>query len=396
MSNEENEHHAPERRKPGRTEPEIRYVPLDVRAMEGDAEDEIDLVELLKTIWDGRKIIYKTIAVFVVLGLAVALFSVEEYTSQVKVLPETQEGMSLGNLGGLARQFGFSAPGQTSGEGISANLYPSIIESNVFLQDLLEYEVQISGAEGVMTLKEYFSEHQEGSPVRSIVRLPLTFKNWLSNLLLNRQESFGASLTEREKPGRLVRMTNEEWEILRNLRERISASMDSETGAVTIGVKMQDPVIAADVADEVVQNLSDYIIEKRTEKARRDVEFIDERVKEAKQRFEEAQQELAVFNDANRGQLTAMARTEEQLLQSRYDLAFNIYNSLAERLEEARIKLQEETPVVTIMEPAAVPDRRSEPKRTLILIAFTLFGIIVGIGVVFVKPIISTFKNELS
>ena len=56
---------------------------------------------------------------------------------------------------------------------------------------------------------------------------------------------------------------------------------------------------------------------------------------------------------------------------------------MAERLEEARIKLQEETPVVNILEPAAVPDRRSEPKRTQLMIIYTLLGGIVGVGLIF-------------
>ena len=78
---------------PEKTKPEIMYVPLDVRTIENE-DDAINIIEVLKTFWDGRKTIYKTVAVFTVIGLVVALLSVEEYTSIVRVLPETEPNES--------------------------------------------------------------------------------------------------------------------------------------------------------------------------------------------------------------------------------------------------------------------------------------------------------------
>lgn len=397
MSNEENEHHHPEHDTPGRAKPEIRYVPVDIRNV--DVDDEIDLLEIANKFWKGRKTLLKTIAVFFVLGLFVALVSVEEFTSEVKLLPENQQGISLGGLGGLAEQFGFSSSSMQNSEALSVNVYPSIIQSNVFLEELMRYEVQVPNNSVTVSLEEYFSEYQKSSIVSQIVKytvmLPFTIKNRLTSN--NEENSVSVNIAEDnpEKMNRLVRLTDREWSILRNIRGRISTSLDSETGVVTVSVKMQDPVIAADVADEIVEMLSEYIIEKRTEKTRQDVEFIEERFEEARKRFEAAQQELAAFNDANRGQLTAMARTEEQLLQSRYNLAFNIYNSLAERLEQARIKLQEETPVINVLEPAAVPDRKSEPQRTFILAVFIIIGGIIGTGIILAKPFYKKMINTL-
>lgn len=397
MNKAEKEHHNPEGQYRGGRQPEIRYVPVDIRDIEVD--DEIDLIEIVNKFWKGRKTIFISIAVFFVLGLFVALLSVEEYTSEVKLLPEDQQGISLGGLGGLAQQFGFSSTPMQSGEALSVNVYPSIIQSNVFVEELMRYEVQVSNQSGTVSLEEYFSEYQKSSIISQIVRytvmLPFTVKNWLTSDDDDNSVFVREAEESSEKTQRLVRMSDKEWSILRNIRGRISTSLDSETGVVTVSVKMQDPVIAADVADEIVVMLSEYIIEKRTEKTRQDVEFIEERFEEASKRFEAAQQELAAFNDANRGQLTAMARTEEQLLQSRYNLAFNVYNSLAERLEQARIKLQEETPVINILEPAAVPDRKSEPQRTFILAVFIVLGMIVGSGIVLLRPFFKSMFNRI-
>ncbi len=383
--------------KPEKQMPEVRYVPIEYLQAIQNEEDRIDLLELVKAVWDGRQTVLKTVAVFIIFGLLVAFGSSEEYTSQVRLMPETQQQSALGGLGGLARQFGISAGPQQSTEGIPPSLYPDVTQSTVFLRELLDYEIAVPEG-GQATLMDYFKEQRGSSFLmflrRYTIRLPYTVIGWFRSSDDNPAE-MDLQLAGHTKTERLVQMSREEWEILRNLRNRISADVNRETGVVTIAVEMRNGVLAADVADEVVIRLGNYITDYRTEKARRDAEFIEQRFDEARERFDEAQRELARFNDENRGQLTAMARTEEQLLQSNYNLTFNLYNTMAERLEEARIKLQEETPVMNVLEPAAVPDRRSSPKRGRLLILYTVFGGFVGVGLIFGIKIWETTKNKL-
>lgn len=344
-------------------------------------EDEIDLVELFGKIWKERKLVFKMIGVFVFLGLLVALGSSEEFTSEVKLMPETQQGMGLGSLGSLARQFGVgSAPELT--ESIPAELYPDITQSLVLMSRLKDYEVVIPETDEPVTLFEYFNEYRTQSLIGLPFTLAGTVKNWLKGAPeLPADRIFG----DEAKRNRILRMSSEEWEVIRMLQERVTTGMDRETGAVTVSVKMPDAEMAADVADQVVEFLTEYITSYRTEKARKDVEFIEERHREARSRFEAAQEQIARFRDENRGELTALARTREQRLESEYNLTFNLYNTMEERLEEARIKLQDDTPVVNILQPAAVPDEKSEPKRTLIMIISIFLGGITGIGLIFIK-----------
>ncbi|MDZ7808047.1 MAG: hypothetical protein U5K71_13160 [Gracilimonas sp.] len=69
-----------------------------------------------------------------------------------------------------------------------------------------------------------------------------------------------------------------------------------------------------------------------------------------------AQIALADFRDSNQGALTNRARTQEQQLQSEYDLAFNLYNGLTQEYEQAKLRVQEETPVFKVLQP--VPGAR--------------------------------------
>ena len=370
---------------------EVQYISLNISGLDENT-DELDIYEIFKTVWDEKKTVLQSIAVFTFLGLIIALLSIEEFTSNVKLLPESQAEVPLGRLGSLASQFGLSAVPQTSGDVLSSNLYPEIIRSNAFLIELMEYNVTLENSADQLKLKDYLANHHKSPLIKQVLMFPFSVKNWVTGDSERNISGSDLVFGDEDKINRLISMPKEEWELLRDLRQRISTSIDNETRVVTVSVKMQSPVIAADLADEIVLMLSDYVTQNRTEKARRDVRFIEERFDEAKIRFEKVQRELAEFNDANRGQLTAVARTEEQLLQSRYNLKFNLYNSMAERLEEARIKLQEDTPVINILDTAAIPDERSEPNRIIILILMAGLGAFTGLIIIFGKQ----FKKRLS
>lgn len=373
---------------------DVQYISLNISGIDEKTE-EIDVYDLLKTINNRRTILVNTLLIFLALGLIVAILSNEEYTTNVKLLPESQSELPLGRLGSLATQFGFSVAPQASGDILAANLYPDIIKSNAFIVELMDYEVTLANNSQKLPLKVYIDDYQNKSYLKQLITIAVTLKNWVTDESENELSNIDKAFSDQDKINRLIEMSKEDWEILRDIKDRITTILDNETGIVSVSVKMQDPLVAADIADEIVQMLSDYIIDNRTKKARRDAEFVEERFKEAKIQFEQAQRELAEFNDANRGQLTALAKTEEQLLQSRYNLKFNLYNSMAERLEEARIKLQEDTPVINIMEPAAVPDKKSEPNRILILIMFSGFGVFIGVLLIYGLKFWSSFKKSL-
>lgn len=150
-------------------------------------------------------------------------------------------------------------------------------------------------------------------------------------------------------------------------------------------VKMPDPLLAAKIAAQVVHFLTEYITNYRTEKTRGDVEFIEDRLAEAKINFEKAQTELASYTDRQRATTRATDDVERQRLENEFSIAFNIYNIMAQRLEETKIRLQEVTPAVSILDPPAVPNKRSEPLRIRTFLIFCVSGFTVGIVFVNLK-----------
>ena len=54
-------------------------------------EDQIDIIALLKTLWNGKKLILITTILFFVIGCIVALLSPVVYTSQTTFIPQVSE-----------------------------------------------------------------------------------------------------------------------------------------------------------------------------------------------------------------------------------------------------------------------------------------------------------------
>lgn len=366
---------------------------------EESSRDEIDLIWLFLIFWKKRKVIYITIALFFLIGAVKVFVSQEEFIAEVKLIPETGQQSSLSGLTGLARQFGVANVTRAPEEGIPSKYYPDIISSLPLLLPLLEYEIYVSEADKNKSVYDYFIDHQSRSLFittlrKYTIRLPFTIIGWFSSQP-EKVEVSAASKSFQQHTNQVISLTNREWSVIRRLQSRIQVEVGRESGIVRLTAKFPDPAIAAEIANKVTSLLSDYITEYRTEKARIDMDFVQERHDDAKKRFELSQERLARFRDENRGQLTEMARTQEQRLSSEYDLAFNVYNAVSSKLEEARIKVQEETPVVKILEPAAVPNQSSEPKIGLTLIVFFILGGISGSMLIFLKLFIGKIRSSI-
>ncbi len=371
-----------------------------------DNNEEIDLVKLFLLFWRERKIIIFSIIVFFVIGIIKIITTQEEYVSEVKLIPESRQQSSLGGLTGIARQFGVNNVSRGDDDILPARYYPDIVSSLPFIMPLLDYDVFVPEAGIKLSVFDYFMQYQGRSDFsvfirRYTVQLPQTIIGLFSKSSqdLPVEVSLDYSVipeNNQTNNNQVINLSGREWSVVRRLQNRIQVDVGRETGIVRIQVQMPDPLIAAEIADKVTSLLSEYIADYRTEKARVDHEFIQERHNEARARFDLAQERLARFRDENRGELTALASIQEQRLLSEYELAFSLYNAVSGRLEESRIKVQEETPLIRILEPAAVPNTSSEPNVSLTIILFLFLGIITGFVLIFARLLVNKIKTSVS
>ena len=363
--------------------------------------DEIDLIEVFLAFWRERRIFYITLGAFIVLGLLIALTMEEEYTSEVKLLPEKSEQQGpTGGVAGLASQFGMGNIQSGQQAGIATRHYPNIAKSRSFIKPILGQKVFIKELNDSLTIRKYFSDYYSKFELTSVIAdytigLPSTVLGWIKGSDAEEEEVRILDSTFSRAIQITLNLTESEREAIKSFKERLKVERDEEEGLLNISVEMPDPVLSAELTEKVTERLIDYIKDYRTEKARKNLKYTKERYEKARSNFKKAQERLAKFRDQSRGNLTEMARTEEQLLQSEYDVAFNVYNSLSEKLEQARLKLQEETPVVTVVEPAVIPDSPSSASKKLILIITLFLGFFVAALIVVGKRVYKYIKEAI-
>ncbi|MCD8043674.1 MAG: Wzz/FepE/Etk N-terminal domain-containing protein [Tannerellaceae bacterium] len=353
-------------------------------------EDEIDLIELLKKILQDWKLILKACGIAVLIALVVAFSLPKEYKTEVQLAPEATDASSKGGLSGLAAIAGINLNTSTTADAFSPDLYPDIVKSTPFILELLPVRVKAIHENTEWSLYEYMDEHQKSVWWNSVIRAPFTLLGWIRGLFSEQPET-----NEINQKGDIVILNRDQQDVIKALQERISVAVDKKTYVITIAVQMQDPLISAQITQMVLEKLQNYIITYRTQKAKQDLEFTEKVYNEAKDKYFERQREYASFEDSNRHINTALYRTEQEKLKNEMTLAYNVYNSLAQKLEQDRLRVQEQTPVFAIIEPAKVPLLPSSPRKIFILIGFVFLAGILAVGYILFKEPLGNIYDEV-
>jgi hypothetical protein len=124
--------------------------------------DEIDITEILKRFWIKRGFILKLTAIFLLIGLFIALFSPVQYTSTCTVVPQTGNRSGSSNLSSVAAIMGVNLGTAMMTEGtLSPNIYPEIIKSVPFTREIMKTEVIVKKSNGQpITLYDYYADKQ--------------------------------------------------------------------------------------------------------------------------------------------------------------------------------------------------------------------------------------------
>lgn len=79
------------------------------------------------------------------------------------------------------------------------------------------------------------------------------------------------------------------------------------------------------------------------------------------------------------------------------NLAYNVYNQLAQQLQMSKAKVQEITPVYTVVQPATVPLKPAKPNKIMILIGFIFLAGVGSVGwILFVKDLLKGWRKQES
>lgn len=347
---------------------------------------EIELFELFRIIWFKRWFIVKVSFIFFIIGLVIGFTTPKSYKATCTLIPEalSTEGKLSGSLGGLASLAGIDLGDMSSGgTTINPALYQSVAKSTPFLLYLMEKEFYFSDLKREITLYEYYQNHYKLGLLPSILTLPRKVLNLRNSEA--KEEDVRNDIDEE-----IIRLNNSEEIVARAIANSITVYLDWDLNVVFIESEMQDPVVAAQITRYTQEYITSYVTEYAVSKSLEQLEFVTNQFAIKRSEFVNAQLNLANFQDDNQNVKSAKKLSEEQRLQSEYNLAFNVYNELAQQVEQLKLLVNRNKPVFTELEPVRIPVEKNSPKRGLILFVSTILGLIIS----FLWIIVIVFINS--
>lgn len=341
------------------------YQHPDVQEAEND-ELEIDWMDILRRIYAIRKTLYKAAGVGVVLGIIIALSIPKQYTVTVTLSPEMNGDKASSGLASLASSFLGGGANSGSSDALNVTLAPDIVASTPFILELFNTRVQTLDGELDTTLVAFLGEQKQ--PWWGYIKAAPGMAIGAIKSLFTEKADTTATLNP-------FQLTEEEYQKVEDLRKVITAYVDKKTAMTTVTVTLQDPKVTAIVADSVVTKLQQYIIDYRIKKAKEDCAYLEELYKERQKEYYQAQSKYAHYFDTNRNIAFQSVRAEQERLQNDMNLAYQVYSQVAQQLQVARAKIQEEKPVFAIVEPASVPLEPSGSSRKIILVGIIFIAI---------------------
>lgn len=351
-------------------------------------EESLDLKSFVKRIWKERIFIIRTCSIFVILGLVFLIVTPNTYESKTVFLSQEDELDASGALGGLASFAGINLGSISSESQIPPKLYPGIVFSSPFLVDLLGAPVIYEGKN--ILYKEYLEFRSE--------ELSERIKDYTIRLPSKVLKSFrGSNLSGNEEIGgtAILRLSDREFELVEELEDYISISVNDKDGDISLVFKDKDPFVAAQMASYSKNLLQDKLIDYKTKKASELYDYLSAQFLEKQRALYQMQDSLAIFMEENKNLSSELIQNKRLRLESSLNMFSQVYNELGAQKEQAALQLKKQTPIFSIIEPVRVPNRKSSPRLSIILVVSGIIGLVFAFGYILLKEPLLELKSYL-
>ncbi len=338
--------------------------------------DTLNLVAFLKLMWINRKILMYTVGFFIVLGLFYIVFSTKTYKSEVTLLPLSENSNSMGGLSSLAGLAGFNLNSSSSGPStIPSEVYPEIIRSYSFLNEFIHQKFNFEDEPDAISVYDYAQSEKRNKGKSVILKYTIGLPSVIAGIFS--KEGKG-TFVEKDDYG-VLNLSKEESAAFGMVSNIFEIDVDSKTGLINVVAVAEEPILAAQFAQKAVDLLQAYIIDYKTKQTRDNVTFIQARYDEKKKEYEAYEKKYYEYKDKHRNIISERINPEFQQLSVEYNIATDIYKSLAQQLEQAKISVKEHTPAFEIIEPAKIPKRKDSPHSKVILLVCVFMGFFISV-----------------
>lgn len=326
--------------------------------------EEITITTIFKLIKAHKKQYIIAVAITFVVSAIVLFTTPNYYTSKVLLAPEVSgDKFSSSGLSGIASTMGLNLNGLAGGSGDAffPEIYPEIVSSTTFLQQLLKIKVETKNGDFKGTLKEFLEKDKSSFSL---------------------SELFGSKEEPAIKSSAYI--SPKDMATIKKLNKSIGVRIDPKNEVITIDGTFEDAYVAQVVTDSLSYLLQQYIYDYRTKKSSLMLEQAKNFMNKSYREYLTLSKKSAQFTDSHHQLRLQEGKNQKTFLENEMQAKYQIYIQAIQQVTLAQAKLQAQTPVYSVIQPAIIPDRKSGPKRltSILLIEilttffFTLFLLI--------------------
>lgn len=284
-----------------------------------------------------------------VTGLLMGVLSSRLYSSSATFIPQGTEPATSG-LALAASQFGIRIPG--SGNVWGPPMYVELLKSHAVLAPIVLDTLVVPEDGGRRVQLAELLEVHESTPAL--------------------QEEYG----------------------VRAMHKIVSVGEIKPLNAVKFSVITKWPSVSFGVAQRLVEGINDFNLRTRKSQAMAERQFVELRAREAEDSLRAAENRLLGFLQRNRAIVAPELQFEHERLQRELTLRTQVYTSLLQSREEAKMREVRDTPVITLIEAPRLAalglSRRTVQKAFLGGIA----GLVIGVLFAFTAEGVSALRQR--
>ncbi len=271
-------------------------------------------------------------------GILLSFSISKSYTAQISLYPAKKDSMQgLGQLQSIAANFGVNTAQKSNNFNI-----PDVVKSRLIANKVLKNSWQSQNKEKINLIQMW----------------GLYKKPWYT---LSKKFEIDSSAVFSKA--------------LNKFNNHIYVSEDQITGLIRIDTQFSDPFISAEIANFIGDNVQTYIQKENSAQSKKEKLFISDRLSIVRNELELAELELKKFKERNRGYENS---PELFMVFSRLfresEAKKEVYMTLQQQLELARIDEVKQSPILHILDHAVPPIEKSSPNRIMFLVVFLFLG----------------------
>lgn len=172
---------------------------------------------------------------------------------------------------------------------------------------------------------------------------------------------------------------------IEQLRRNSRTDVDAKSGVLTLHVTSLTPALSAALGNRMIEEVNRFSLESRQSQASTERQFAEQQLGAARAALQQAEDRLRDFEQRNRSyDLSADLRLERERLQRSVIFRQQLYTSLSQNYEQARLDEARDTPSLLVLEPAEQPvhpDPRGVVKGAVLgFLGGVLLGVLLAFG----------------